>query len=143
MKKAEELTLEGQIVLMVNCWSKKATLHEPQNPMDEQTKTMLDAIHKEKIRMSDYVLVMNVNGYWGKSTQSEIDYANKIGIPVKYVEPLIVTEHKSPENAGIKPSACISTEATEFLPCNSSRSESVKAGRHRDNSCVDKDGGSK
>jgi hypothetical protein len=55
----------------------------------------------------------------------------------------LVTEHKSPENAGIKPSACISTEATEFLPCNSSRSESVKAGRHRDNSCVEKDGGSK
>ena len=49
---------------------------------------MLDAIHKEKIRMSDYVLVMNVGGYWGKSTQSEIDYANKIGVPVKYLEPI-------------------------------------------------------
>jgi hypothetical protein len=47
---------------------------------------MLDAIHKQKIRMSDYVLVMNVNGYWGTSTQSEIEYANKLGKPVKFIE---------------------------------------------------------
>ena len=85
---AELLTLKGQIVLMVNCWSKKDKLHEPQNPKDEAIKTKLDAIHKEKIRMSDYILVMNVGGYWGKSTQSEIEYAQKIGIPVEYLEPL-------------------------------------------------------
>jgi hypothetical protein len=53
-------------------------------------KEKLDAIHKEKIRMSDYVLVMNVGGYWGKSTQSEIEYARNVGIPVKYLEPLSV-----------------------------------------------------
>ena len=97
---AELLTLKGQIVLMVNCWSKKDKLHDPKNAIDEATKAKLDAIHKEKIRMSDYVLVMNVNGYWGKSTQSEIDYANKIGIPVKYFEPLTVDNKTilSPEN---------------------------------------------
>lgn len=87
-QKAEELTLEGNIVLMVNCWSKKDKLHEPKNLSDELIKAKLDAIHKEKIRMSDYVLVMNVNGYWGKSTQSEIEYAQKIGIPIKYLESL-------------------------------------------------------
>jgi hypothetical protein len=87
-QKAEDLTLQGQIVLMVNCWSKKDKLHEPQNPLDEAVKANLDAIHKEKIALSDYVLVMNVNGYWGKSTQSEIDYARKIGKPVKFIEPL-------------------------------------------------------
>jgi hypothetical protein len=83
---AEQLTLAGQIVLMVNCWSKKDALHEPLNPLDEEIKAMLDDIHKEKIKLSDYVLVMNVNGYWGKSTQSEIDFANRIGKPVKYLE---------------------------------------------------------
>lgn len=83
---AEVLTLAGQVVLMVNVWSKKDALHEPQNPIDEEIKTMLDKIHKQKIRMADYVLVMNVGGYWGKSTQSEIDYAEKIGKPVKYLE---------------------------------------------------------
>jgi hypothetical protein len=86
---AESLTLAGQIVLMVNVWSKKGTLHEPQNPIDEEIKIMLDALHKEKIRIADYVLVMNVGGYWGKSTQSEINFANRIGKPVKYIEPLV------------------------------------------------------
>jgi hypothetical protein len=86
---AEALTFAGQVVLMVNCWSKKDALHEPMNPLDEEIKTMLDKIHKQKIRMADYVLVMNVGGYWGKSTQSEIEYAQKIGIPVKYLEPVI------------------------------------------------------
>jgi hypothetical protein len=85
---AEGLTLAGQIVLMVNCWSKKDRLHEPQNEIDEEIKTLLDDIHKEKIRLSDYVLVMNISNYIGKSTQSEIDFANKIGKPVKFLEAL-------------------------------------------------------
>ena len=85
---AEQLTLAGQVVLMVNCWSKKDKLHEPQNAIDEKIKEMLDKIHKQKIRMADYVLVMNIHGYWGKSTQSEINYANSIGKPVRYVESL-------------------------------------------------------
>jgi hypothetical protein len=88
-QKAEELTLNGQIVLMVNCWTHKDALHEPQGPIATQMKEQLDAIHKEKIRMSDYVFIMNVGGYWGKSTQSEIDYANKIGIPIKYLEQIV------------------------------------------------------
>lgn len=87
---AENLTLAGQIVLMVNYWSKKDKLHEPQNPIDEEIKAMLDDIHKEKIKMSDYVLVMNVGGYWGASTQSEINFARRIGKPVKFIEPEVL-----------------------------------------------------
>ncbi|MGD6850785.1 MAG: hypothetical protein ACQCN6_01845 [Candidatus Bathyarchaeia archaeon] len=85
---AEQLTIAGQVVLMVNAWSRKDALHDPLNPLDVEIKEMLDAIHKQKIRMADYVLVMNIGGYWGKSTQSEIDFAHRIGKPVKYVEPL-------------------------------------------------------
>jgi hypothetical protein len=110
---AELLTLKGQIVLMVNCWSKKDKLHDPKNAIDEATKAKLDAIHKEKIRMSDYVLVMNVNGYWGKSTQSEIEYAQKIGIPVEYLEP--TSDNKSFENA----TPCQRSSATEPLVISS------------------------
>ncbi len=83
---AEQLTYDGHIILMVNCWSRKDALHDPKNKADEKVKAMLDDIHKEKIRMSDWVLVVNINGYWGKSTQSEIDYAKKIGKPVKFLE---------------------------------------------------------
>lgn len=95
--KAEELTLNGEIVLMVNCWTHKDALHDPQGPIAKETKAKLDAIHKEKIRMSDYVLVMNVGGYWGESTQSEIDYANKIGLPIKYLEPLLLRKDAKEE----------------------------------------------
>lgn len=86
MEMAENLTLAGQIVLMVNCWSRKDALHDPLNSVDVEIKTMLDDLHKEKIRLSDYVLVMNINGYVGNSTQSEIDFAKRIGKPIKFIE---------------------------------------------------------
>jgi hypothetical protein len=86
MEMAEALTLAGQIVLMVNCWSRKQDLHEPQNPFDVKIKDMLDDLHKDKIYMADYVFVMNINGYVGKSTRSEIDYANKIGKKIVFLE---------------------------------------------------------
>ena len=86
LEMAEGLTLAGNIVLMVNCWSRKDALHEPQNGVDEEIKALLDDIHKEKIRLSDWVLVMNIKGYIGKSTQSEIDFALKIGKTVKFLE---------------------------------------------------------
>ena len=47
--------------------------------MDEgtltKTKEMLDDIHKRKIDMSDEIFVINVGGYIGDSTRSEIDCA--------------------------------------------------------------------
>lgn len=86
MEMAENLTLAGQIVLMVNCWSRKEALHNPLNPLDVEIKSMLDDLHKEKIRLCDYVLVMNINGYVGESTQSEIYFANRIGKPVRFYE---------------------------------------------------------
>ncbi len=48
----------------------------------------LDELHKRKIDLADEILVINVGGYIGKSTRSEIDYANKIGVTVKYLEPI-------------------------------------------------------
>ena len=36
--------------------------------------------------MADEIFVINVGGYIGYSTQSEIEYAKAIGKPVKYLE---------------------------------------------------------
>ena len=36
--------------------------------------------------MSDEIFVVNVNGYIGESTRSEIEYANKTGKKVNYLE---------------------------------------------------------
>ena len=47
---------------------------------------MLDDMHKRKIDMADEIYVINVGGYIGSSTQSEIEYAKAKGIPVRYLE---------------------------------------------------------
>ena len=39
------------------------------------TKEILDDMHKAKISMADEIFVINVGGYIGDSTRSEIEYA--------------------------------------------------------------------
>ena len=54
-----------------------------------KTKEMLDDMHKRKIDMADAIYVINVEGYIGESTKSEIEYAQKHGKEVRYlVEPV-------------------------------------------------------
>jgi len=74
------LTGEGNIVLAVGLWGH----HERVFP-DEQTKTMLDDLHKRKIDLCDWVWVLDVGGYIGDSTRSEIAYAKKLGRPIRYL----------------------------------------------------------
>ena len=52
----------------------------------EGVKEIVDEVHKRKIDLSDEVLVINIEGYIGDSTKSEIEYAIKIGKPVRYLE---------------------------------------------------------
>ncbi|MGM5486687.1 MAG: hypothetical protein ACRCRX_05835, partial [Pseudolactococcus raffinolactis] len=40
---------------------------------------ILGKLHKQKIAMSDAIYVVNINGYLGESTKSEISYARSIG----------------------------------------------------------------
>ena len=43
-------------------------------------------MHKRKIDMADEIYVINVDGYIGDSTRSEIEYAHAIGKTVRYLE---------------------------------------------------------
>lgn len=58
--------------------------------MDEgtlsKTKEMLDDMHKRKIDLADGIYVINVGGYIGDSTRSEIAYAKAHGKKVEYLE---------------------------------------------------------
>ena len=47
----------------------------------------LARLHRHKIEMSDEVLIINVGGYVGESTRSEIEIAVGLGKPVRYLEP--------------------------------------------------------
>lgn len=43
-------------------------------------------MHKRKIDMADAIFVINVGGYIGDSTRSEILYAAEKGMPIRYLE---------------------------------------------------------
>ena len=45
-------------------------------------------LHYNKIKISDAIYVVNVNGYIGNSTGKEIEYAKKLGKEVMYLEPI-------------------------------------------------------
>ena len=52
----------------------------------EGTKEMLDDMNKRKIDMADSIYVINVDGYIGESTRSEIEYARINGKEILYLE---------------------------------------------------------
>ena len=84
METQKRLTLEGNIVISVGLFGHSGD----EEVWKEGTKEMLDNMHKRKIDMSDGIFVINVGGYIGESTRSEIDYAIKNGKTVEYLEPI-------------------------------------------------------
>jgi len=50
---------------------------------------MIDKMHKEKIKISDAILVVDVNWYIGNSTKSEIEYAKSLNKEILYYTDLI------------------------------------------------------
>ena len=87
----KRLTLEGNIVISVGVFGHSGD-SEVWDGMDEgtisKTKEMLDDMHKRKIDMADGIYVINVGGYIGESTRSEIEYAKALGKSVDYLERL-------------------------------------------------------
>lgn len=83
------LTMSGKIVLSVGFYphsSTEAGGHGEGVGHDSPEKVKLDELHKRKIDLADSVYVLNVGGYIGDSTRSEIEYAKSIGRPVTYLE---------------------------------------------------------
>ena len=83
MEAQKRLTLEGNIVISVGLFG-----HSGDDEVwMKGTKEMLDDMHKRKIDMADEIFVIDVGGYIGSSTRSEIEYATSTGKPVRYLEP--------------------------------------------------------
>ena len=78
----KKLTLEGNIVISVGLFGHSGD-EEVWSP---GMKEMLDNMHKRKIDMADAIYVINVGGYIGESTRSEIEYALRNGKKVYYLE---------------------------------------------------------
>jgi hypothetical protein len=72
--------LNNIIVLQPGCFA-----HYDNVEISSDQKIKLDILHKEKILMSDCVLIINVNDYIGDSTKSEIEYAQSLNKPIFYL----------------------------------------------------------
>lgn len=79
IKMTEYYTLKGNCMLMPNELSR-----ENKEAYTKEEATIIDQMHKEKIKLSDAILVVNVDGYIGKSTKSEIEYAKSLGKEILY-----------------------------------------------------------
>ncbi len=77
-------TLDGEIVLSVGASKYLPSDHEKY--LGEEVESALDELHKRKIDLADYIFVLNVGGYIGDSTRSEIEYAESLGMRVDYLE---------------------------------------------------------
>jgi len=74
-----ELTFAGIIVVAPG---------ESGEPVSDEQKNVLDALHLRKIDLADRVLVVNPGGYIGESTSREIAYARATGKPVTFTAPV-------------------------------------------------------
>lgn len=79
----KELTLKGYIVISVGMFGHADDDYNI--VITDEIKSMLGDMHKRKIDMADEIFVINVNGYIGESTKSEIEYACRMGKEITYL----------------------------------------------------------
>ena len=83
-----ELTKQGYIVLT---WCALPSWYfegEDKTHIGDQESVnkIVDEVHKRKIDISDEIFVLNIDGYIGESTRSEIEYAKRKKKEIRYME---------------------------------------------------------
>jgi hypothetical protein len=73
------LTLQGNIVISTGLYGQTDG-----DMLKREEKVMLDKLHKDKIDISDEIFVIDVNGYIGNSTKSEIEHAYSKGKKIRF-----------------------------------------------------------
>ncbi|MFK0222219.1 hypothetical protein ACIQWN_29015 [Streptomyces vinaceus] len=82
-----QLTADGQIVVMPGCDMKTPHPRWADPAAAEALKIRLDDLHRAKIRLADWILV--VGDYIGDSTRAEIAYARSLGKLVRFTHPRV------------------------------------------------------
>lgn len=77
-------TLAGKIVLSVGVC--KHAEHHGAEALGPGVAERLDELHKRKIDLADEVFILNVDGYIGESTRSELEYAQEHGKHIRFLE---------------------------------------------------------
>ena len=85
MEITEKMELQGNCML-VPIYN---PLKSSKDDFTEEESLILDKMHKERIKLSDAILVINVNGYIGNSTKSEIEFAKSLNKEIIYYTDLV------------------------------------------------------
>lgn len=78
-------TAAGKIVVAPGCNMKEPHALWAGDDQADELKQRLDDLHRRKIDLADEVLVVAPGGYIGDSTRGEVDYATRLGLPIRYV----------------------------------------------------------
>lgn len=84
MEITEKMALKGNCMITPIELTKKS-----KDAYTEDELLLLGKMHKEKIKVSDAILVVNVDNYIGSSTKSEIEYAKSLNKEILYHTDLI------------------------------------------------------
>lgn len=80
----EKMALEGNCMLTpINLTKTNKEAYTKEEAM------IIGNMHKEKIKLSDAILVVNVNDYIGDSTKREIEYAKSLNKEILYYTDLV------------------------------------------------------
>ena len=85
MEITEKMELEGNCMLVPIYNPSKTS----KDDFTEEEALMLDKMHKERIKLSDAILVVNVNDYIGSSTKSEIEFAKSLNKAIIYYTDIV------------------------------------------------------
>jgi hypothetical protein len=93
-------TLKGHIVLTIGCNMKSDNdlFGNIAEPTKQSIKGMLDELHKKKIDLADRVYILNVGGYIGESTRSELEYARKCKKRISWLEEIGAPNLRDPDS---------------------------------------------
>lgn len=84
MEIGEYLQLHGNCVILPNFPTRQNIAS-----YTEEEISIFGKMHKEKIRISDAIVVVDVNGYIGSATKSEIEFALKLNKEIMFYTDLI------------------------------------------------------
>lgn len=90
MEITEKMELQGNCMLVPIYNPNKAS----KDDFTEEEALMLDKMHKERIKLADAILVVNVDNYIGSSTKKEIEFAKSLNKEIIYYTDLVSGENK-------------------------------------------------
>lgn len=84
MQITEKMALQGNCMLSVIYPTKT-----DKDAYTEEEKDILGKMHKERIRLSDAILVVNIDNHIGSSTKNEIEFAKSLNKEIIYYTDMI------------------------------------------------------